>query len=126
MDQNDVWQTLIHNLHDKSCCSVKDLDGTGENPIYVARICDINVVKELYQQQKENRTDLTDSIHLSPTKDFLISFIPKSSKYYVALDCCDIPMIRAYQKIRDYGIIIEGCFSFKPITVLLDWYGIYL
>ena len=112
----NIWDSFHQYLEQQNniCCIVKNLSQKNDNPIYVSKICDSNLLRNYF---KDNFIS-NDLPYLDPKSKIFIAVIPKGSQTFINLFCCKMTMENIHSKISDYGMALEGCFNIEPITML--------
>lgn len=116
---NNIWNDFFNLMSEYNCCLLKNLNENDDKDIYVAKICNPDLINNFAKNQQ---TENTDTIYIDPNNKLFMAYIPKTSKIFTNLFCCNITMEQIHSKFSNYGLAIEGCFNIEPISMLPTFY----
>lgn len=121
----NVWDDFFRYISQYSdkCCIVKNLSQDDSKEILVANICQPFILNQYVQFFRPEQ--MTDILYLDNTSRLFFAIIPKKSKTFINLFCCNMTMENVHSKFANYGLALEGCFNIEPITNMPSFYQGY-
>ena len=121
-----IWKNLFEYVSQQNhkCCTVKNLSHDQEKEILVVNICEPYIIND-FSNMFQSQNKIINAVYLEPNRRLFLALIPKNSKSFVNLFCCNMTMENVHAKFSDYGLAFEGCFNIEPGTMFPSFYQGY-